>query len=132
MLYLMYLKYIAYSIHHPISIYFAIRHFALWHGQFVVQRESKYQFYLRAHSGKKPGLVPYTSIVAESAPRFHPSWCGFFISHEVLFLKGVKRVFDPEQRSSIAVNACHIFSYVALVKYATTKSNLNAVVQIIT
>ena len=36
-------------------------------------------------AAKKPGLVPCISIVAESAPRFHPSWCGFFISHEVLF-----------------------------------------------
>ena len=41
--------------------------------------------FMRAHSDKKAVLVPCASILPESAPRFHPSWCGFLISLEILY-----------------------------------------------
>ena len=59
----------------PISIYFAICHFALWLGQFVFQQESIYQFHARARSGKKGRSLVVRVYFATFVPRFHPSWC---------------------------------------------------------
>ena len=60
-----------------LKIHFTIRPSAFWRDNLWFNGRVDTSFARALVAAKKAGLVPCASIIAESLPRFHPSWCGF-------------------------------------------------------